>query len=271
MVATRLLDVSAKGKNWYYGSTTTTTPTSSVMRNNNDDNDKCMPQQVPNPNDNSTSSSSYGNYLSHATESLQQAAETTYSSLAHLLSNIIYPEKDPSTTGKTNTLPYIGNPSIQTPTTSYSQHGIAKRDVFLGMFSLQNPYQSVRGRIQPHITNDNYAQRRASMSAVRSLLSLVPQQSSETANTPLPSSNDLDQSYTEYGNHPSIDFPSNRRNMPPYSDAETATQIAEGTIRAVRDVALDEAVELHVALRYWSSRWERPVLSWLEAGPWGKL
>ncbi|CAJ1950574.1 unnamed protein product [Cylindrotheca closterium] len=49
--------------------------------------------------------------------------------------------------------------------------------------------------------------------------------------------------------------------------SETASQLAEGTLRAFRDIALDEAVELHSALRYWSYRWERPFLSWLEAGP----
>eukprot|EP00980_Cylindrotheca_fusiformis_P004310 scaffold919_cov130-Cylindrotheca_fusiformis.AAC.1 len=51
------------------------------------------------------------------------------------------------------------------------------------------------------------------------------------------------------------------------SPSETASQLAEGTLRAFRDIALDEAVELHSALRYWSYRWERPFLSWLEAGP----
>ena len=51
------------------------------------------------------------------------------------------------------------------------------------------------------------------------------------------------------------------------SDEETASRLAEGTIRALRDLALEEAVELHEALRFWTERWERPVLSWLEAGP----
>lgn len=54
------------------------------------------------------------------------------------------------------------------------------------------------------------------------------------------------------------------------SPSETASQLAEGTLRAFRDIALDEAVELHSALRYWSYRWERPFLSWLEAGPISK-
>jgi hypothetical protein len=54
------------------------------------------------------------------------------------------------------------------------------------------------------------------------------------------------------------------------SNAETASQLAEGTVRALRDIALEEAMELHGALRFWTERWENPLLSWLEAGPWGK-
>jgi hypothetical protein len=53
------------------------------------------------------------------------------------------------------------------------------------------------------------------------------------------------------------------------SPSETASQIAEGTIRAMRDVLCDEAVELQMALRFWTERWERPLFSWLEAGPRG--
>lgn len=53
--------------------------------------------------------------------------------------------------------------------------------------------------------------------------------------------------------------------------SETASQLAEGTIRALRDLALEEAVELQEALRYWNYRWERPLLSWLEAGPFGTI
>ena len=64
--------------------------------------------------------------------------------------------------------------------------------------------------------------------------------------------------------HPNI---STRTSVSP---PETASQLAEGTIRALRDLALDEAVELQEALRYWNSRWEQPLLSWLEAGPWGE-
>lgn len=53
------------------------------------------------------------------------------------------------------------------------------------------------------------------------------------------------------------------------SPSETASQIAEGTIRAMRDLLCDEAVELRTSLRFWTERWERPIYSWLEAGPHG--
>mmetsp|Transcript_24184 Transcript_24184/g.52281 ORF Transcript_24184/g.52281 Transcript_24184/m.52281 type:complete len:1171 (+) Transcript_24184:150-3662(+) len=49
--------------------------------------------------------------------------------------------------------------------------------------------------------------------------------------------------------------------------AEMAARLAEGTLRAYRDLALDEATELHSLLHHWTVRWERPFLGWLEAGP----
>ncbi|KAL7547682.1 hypothetical protein ACHAWF_010964 [Thalassiosira exigua] len=49
--------------------------------------------------------------------------------------------------------------------------------------------------------------------------------------------------------------------------AEMAARLAEGTLRAYRDLALDEATELHAALHHWTVRWERPLLGWIEAGP----
>ena len=72
--------------------------------------------------------------------------------------------------------------------------------------------------------------------------------------------------------------PLRRRDRPPHRNlqaranatAETAAHLAEGTIRAWRDLALEEAVELNSALRFWSLRWEHPGWSFLEAGPLGK-
>ena len=51
------------------------------------------------------------------------------------------------------------------------------------------------------------------------------------------------------------------------SKAETASRLGEGTIRALRDLALDEALELRHALRFWTERLERPMLYYIESGP----
>lgn len=56
----------------------------------------------------------------------------------------------------------------------------------------------------------------------------------------------------------------NRRHV---SKAVTASRLGEGTIRAMRDLALNEALELHHALRFWTARLERPLLYYLEFGP----
>jgi hypothetical protein len=69
----------------------------------------------------------------------------------------------------------------------------------------------------------------------------------------------------------SANSPVSKRARTLSSASETASQLAEGSIRALRDLALDEAVELQAALRFWNNRWERPLLSWLEAGPLGTM
>lgn len=58
------------------------------------------------------------------------------------------------------------------------------------------------------------------------------------------------------------------KSTPKYSPAEAAAHLAEGTIRLLRDIELDEAIQLRRSLAFWSNRLERPFLSWLEAGPW---
>jgi hypothetical protein len=154
---------------------------------------------------------------------------------------------------------------------------------------LHNPY--VRGRHE----------RRSAVSNVRSLLALVPVvESIIIPPHPLPSIDEgspleddsnntsgtsvvdpttdttawLERSLTESVYSSNSDHTATATNIKrpqqlQVSAHETASQLAEGTIRALRDLALDEAVELQEALRYWNSRWERPFLSWLEAGPVG--
>jgi hypothetical protein len=118
-----------------------------------------------------------------------------------------------------------------------------KKNAELG-WMLQNPYRSIRGHYdQP-----------SSLPAIRSLLTLVHVKHKEASLQRLDtSSSSMDQSVS-----------------PVVSHSETTSQLAEGTIRALRDLELDEAMELHSSLQYWTKRWERPLLSWLEAGPWSE-
>ena len=160
---------------------------------------------------------------------------------------------------------------------------------------LKNPYNSVRGRHES----------RSSLSAVRSLIPLITVQE-DVVLGPVSGSNlvsgskDNRKPYSTppIGGHgtnaasvtPDIgtsrDFVStlqplnnNQRDATvpkvPSSGAsrdrssESASQLAEGTVRALRDLLLEESLDLRANLRFWTVRWERPILSWLEAGPWG--
>jgi hypothetical protein len=126
-----------------------------------------------------------------------------------------------------------------------AQMNLRYRDI-TWMLQNPNPYNTVRGRHDsPH-----------SLSAVRSLISLIP----------------VDQEPAD-----PLDYSSGRAETPESLDvrrplrsskAETASQLSEGTIRALRDLELAEALELNRSLRFWAYRWDRPFLSWLEAGPW---
>ena len=79
------------------------------------------------------------------------------------------------------------------------------------------------------------------------------------------------QNSTTHSIHPSgnktTNTSNNGNNNNQAADAEMAARLTEGTLRAYRDLALDEATELHSALHHWTLRWERPFLGWLEAGP----
>ena len=121
----------------------------------------------------------------------------------------------------------------------------------------KNPYSIVRGRHdQPQ-----------SLDAVRSLLTLVPVEPTGFGRSDsLTKQDSVDESIASLDSSPNV-LPLPHHTI--VSKSETASQLAEGTLRALRDITLDEAVELHDALRYWTIRWERPLLSWLEAGPWG--
>lgn len=51
------------------------------------------------------------------------------------------------------------------------------------------------------------------------------------------------------------------------SNEVKASMLGDLTIRAMRDMALSEALQLHDALRFWTERFERPFLHYLEFGP----
>lgn len=51
------------------------------------------------------------------------------------------------------------------------------------------------------------------------------------------------------------------------SRAVTASRLGEGTIRAMRDLLLNESCELHSSLRFWTERLEKPLLYHLEFAP----
>jgi hypothetical protein len=218
-----------------------------------------------------------------------EAAESTYSSVAGAFSSIPFWKDEsssaepsssthPSKTVMTNHPP----PSVDGSSSSGNIASFLKKPDLISMLNY-NPYIGVRGGRYNHPAPPS------SMSAVRSLLSVVPLDASTTTKFDLdvvsiPAHGDSIHSDGGIGGVGGHDTPipgstpsssTKRFSMPAIAAAsstpsETASQLAEGTVRAFRDIALDEAVELHNALRYWSYRWERPLLSWLEAGPTGK-
>lgn len=141
----------------------------------------------------------------------------------------------------------------------------------------QNPYSSVRGL--------NY-QQSSSLAAVRNLISVVSNHNRNNNNNDdddeefkeQPEDDDDEQEKlseddpdeTESAPLMEMSRSDNRTLLKRVSMTPTASQLAEGTLRALRDLALDEAVALNAALHYWTRRWERPFLGWLEAGPFGE-
>ena len=241
MVATRISEIAGKGYEWATGRTSSESPILSGR----------SPPSIPPDLRSVHHESSYWNY---ATESLNQAVEQTYTSLAGYLSSL-------------GTTPSSYEPVKQSPVMENLPESPSK-PVFNRQLSLKsplnffkNPYINVRGGrlYQPHPPS--------SMDAVRSLLSVVPVDDvGDNASESSHNADSASENHSWTGGSQRLLIAQTS-----LSSSETASQLAEGTIRAFRDLALDEAVELHATLRYWSYRWERPLLSWLEAGPTGKL
>ena len=236
------------------------------------------PPPPPLPSGTEVMSNERQTYWRIAADSIQSATETTYSGLASLVSSI-YQDKRKSSSSLY---------SVQSSPSFVSHGSQTDEDQVLGSSPrfrrarratapdlkqlMENPYNSVRGRHS----------QRTSQSAVRSLLTLVPVMGngesyatrSNSQLETLPEDSEVGGDLTETNDDPSRlsdlerswNDDGKRRNV---SDSETASQLAEGTIRALRDLCLDEAGDLHASLRFWTHRWERPVLSWIEAGPSG--
>jgi len=310
MVATRLFEVTNKGKEWAYGKSSS-----------NAHPDPTLFQEAPPSSSSSAPSTGPLYWMHYASDSLDSVAQSAYSTLASLLSSLytdqsaVFPSI--SRAFQTTHSSFPAASAVSTTTTQPQQLSAAaasssslshnKRSLGVPamhrMLSsrnlamiLENPYNTVRGR---------KTDTTSSVDAVRSLLTIVPFKDesddgdddddddhnnddgdTDTDRTttwmdrrffppthgaahhdflspPPPHYDELDASWR--GDRQQLPRTSSSPFKP--SAAETASQIAEGTVRALRDLCLDEAVELHLALRFWTERWERPVLSWLEAGP----
>ena len=200
----------------------------------------------PSTTEQQQSSSSNNSYWAYASSSFQSALDSTSAAANSLYASMYSPTSQVPPTDTTNT---TSNEPPHTPK-PYNNN------MFVG-WKLQNPYSNIR----------SHQNQPSSLSAVRSLLQVVPAKSfvpvESSSLHPLETSSSLDHSVSSFENT----LPSSSK-PPVISKNETASQLAEGTIRALRDLELDEAMELHSALAYWTFRWERPLLSWLEAGPW---
>ena len=194
-----------------------------------------------------------------------------------------------------DTLKIIDEETDMGPKTSISRKSI-RRQSDLNWLS-HNPYTTVTGR---GTVGAKHFRPNHSVDAVRNLLDLVTIQEEETSSSTSPFINtSIDsrvlshnagrmidasdrmasfESIPEDGSHESsIDntnlassmssLPTDEPKNGKISKAETASRLGEGTIRALRDLSLDEALELRHALRYWTERLERPMLYYIESGP----
>lgn len=245
-ISDKIYDAAGSVVDWAYG--TSSYPSSNTNENNG---------APSTPSNNARSNS----YLASVSSSLQKAVDSTNTAASSLYEYLYSsgPSTAPNDT-ESRSAAVIGESLSSSPLgaskTTPSSTTMSTANKFIG-WKLQNPYSYIRGR-------DQYQP--SSLSAVRSLLRVVP----DGSNTPeqhsssmerLDTSSSLEMSVSSLEDHHGPQHPFSSRN-------ETASQLAEGTIRALRDLELDEAMELHASLEYWTLRWERPLLSWLEAGPW---
>ena len=291
MVATRLNEITAKGLDWFNHSTEAAPPVN-----------RPTPGESASESSGPSSMHSTGNTWDYASNSINHAAEQAYSTLSGVVSSF-YTEcaeaprpPPPATPSNEETIPEAEQ-SLAANKNKAAFMAIRKYPHLMS-WMLKNSYSSVRGRHhQP-----------SSMSAVRSLLTLVPFDKNQAIYShqrmdpesclalPTVALDDATQQpvppcilddtietrpttvQPNVGIMKSSSAIVTQQQQQPESplnisksasSAETASQLAEGAVRALRDIALEEGMELHGALRHWTDRWENPFLSWLEAGPWG--
>jgi len=271
MVATKLSQIAEKGWGWYNGASVA--EGSAVGPSNAD---RIAPtgirrnMEAPPLSTAKSSESSSESRISTSSKYWNDAVDTvehTLSSLSGYMQGVRW-----TTSGNSDTDDGSDMDAIVMETMPPPHREAGRRLPILltpGVLNLfHNPYVTVRGR-QPHIPM-------TSMDAIRSLLSTVPTDAvGETTDHVSEASSLINNDpfvLGELSRHGMEAINLSERFHPQSvgrysSTSETASQLAEGTLRAFRDIALDEGVELHAALRYWSYRWERPFLSWLEAGP----
>ncbi len=261
MVTTKLSEVVGKGWGWYSGPSPPTAGETSSS-------DSAPHPPTPKASGSSSRSeqSSQSNYWDYA----HDAAEQTYSTLSGYVGSIGW---SPSSGGISDTSCDTSpiDPLIMENMPVAPKHrktgSLLTSPTVLNLF--HNPYVVVRGG-----GNQQAYRPSSSMEAIRSFISAVPTLQLESTDSPSDASSMIHQdsslAVSESSSHGITPVNLVERGTSgtiQSSPSETASQLAEGTLRAFRDIALDEAVELHQSLRYWSYRWERPLLSWLEAGP----
>ena len=279
MVATKIHEVVGKGFEWASGSNPGGSTESHVGGNVG----QTMPSSAPNAASAALNSSPSSSYWDYASEKMQQAAESVSGAISSIplwTSDMPY---DSTGNQRSTIFENVPEASFDDDSGGFSSPSFFRRGntglAYPELFSMfnTNPYIGVRGG------RYNHPRKPSSMSAVRNLLYVVPVDGDSPSAVPVAnsSSGDImsptsDESIGESTQSDSAHGGGGGRRSKlaafassSSSPSETASQLAEGTVRAYRDIALDEAVLLHEALRYWSYRWERPLLSWLEAGPMG--
>ena len=269
MVATKIHEVVGKGFEWASGSPTAVSTAEQNVGATSTQSAK------------SSASPASSSYWDYASNTMQQAAESVSDAISAI--PIWKSDSTIDATGPGSILDNMPEPqSLDDEGGFMSPRRGGKALAYPDLFTMfnTNPYIGVRGG------RHNHPRRHQSMTAVRNLLNLVPLDTIEPTENPVTNSSSAD--IFDPNSDDSIEVSTHsdsargggssggrRSKLAAFassssSPSETASQLAEGTIRAYRDIALDEAVLLHEALRFWSYRWERPLLSWLEAGPTGR-